>query len=157
MWTLPGEDATLALGAALAAVLQPGLVIYLSGDLGTGKTTLARGLLRALGHSGPVKSPTYTLVELYLISGYSVYHFDFYRFNTPEEWHDAGLEEHFDGRAICLVEWPEKVGSDLPAPDICIHLNVYGDARQVSIKGSSERGTTCLSELRIPSSISTPS
>lgn len=156
MWTLPDEDATLALGAALAAVLRPGLVIYLSGDLGTGKTTLARGLLRALGHSGPVKSPTYTLVELYPISGYSVYHFDFYRFNSPEEWHQAGLEEHFDGRAICLVEWPEKAGSDLPAPDIRIHLNLDGDARQVSIKGSSERGTTCLSELRIPSSISTP-
>ncbi len=156
MWTVPDQGATLALGAALAAVLRPGLVIYLSGDLGTGKTTLARGLLRALGHSGPVKSPTYTLVELYPISGYSVYHFDFYRFNSPEEWHHAGLDEHFDGRAICLVEWPEKAGSYLPAPDIGIHLNLHGDARQVSIKGSSERGTTCLSELRIPSSISTP-
>ena len=134
----------------MARVLQPGLIIYLSGDLGTGKTTLTRGLLRALGHTGPVKSPTYTLVELYVISRYSVYHFDFYRFNSPEEWHDAGLDEYFDGRAICLVEWPEKAGGYAAAPDISIHLNEYEDARQVSITGKSERGTTCLSELRIP-------
>lgn len=161
---MPDQAATLALGAAIARVLQPGLVIYLSGDLGAGKTTLTRGLLRALGHTGPVKSPTYTLVELYVISGYSVYHFDFYRFNSPEEWHDAGLDEHFDGRAICLVEWPEKAGGYLPAADIAIELGgepgsggdavgdagQHGDTRQVSIKGCSERGTTCLSELRIP-------
>ena len=152
--SLPNEAATLALGAALARVLQPGLVIYLSGDLGSGKTTLTRGLLRALGHTGPVKSPTYTLVELYVISGYSVYHFDFYRFNSPEEWHDAGLDEHVDGQAICLVEWPEKAGAYAPTPDIGIHLNEYGDTRQVSIQGKSERGTACLSELRIPPSAS---
>ena len=147
---LADEAATLDLGAALAKILVPGVIIHLCGDLGTGKTTLARGLLRALGHTGPVKSPTYTLVELYVISGYSVYHFDFYRFNSPEEWHDAGLDETFDGRAICIVEWPEKAGGYPPPPDLEITLSVDGEARQVSIRGKSERGTSCLSDLRIP-------
>ena len=144
---LPDEAATLALGAALARVLRPGLVIHLCGDLGTGKTTLTRGLLRALGYSGPVKSPTYTLVELYVISGYSVYHFDFYRFNKPQEWYDAGLEEHFDGHSICLVEWPENAGGLSPPPDIEITLLAHGDGRNVSLKESSEAGTSCLSAL----------
>lgn len=145
---LPDEAATLALGAALAGVLKPGLVIHLHGDLGTGKTTLTRGLLRGLGHTGPVKSPTYTLVELYVISGYSVYHFDFYRFNSPQEWYDAGLEEHFDGTSVCVVEWPEKADGLSPPPDIEIRFEAHGDARQVSLEGNSERGTSCLSELR---------
>ncbi len=145
---LPDEAATLALGAALAKVLKPGLVIHLIGDLGAGKTTLTRGLLRALGHTGPVKSPTYALVELYVISGYSVYHFDFYRFNSPQEWYDAGLEEHFDGKSICIVEWPEKAGGLSPAPDIEIAWRTHGEARQVSLEGISARGTSCLSELR---------
>ena len=145
---LPDEAATLALGAALAKVVKPGLVIHLTGDLGTGKTTLTRGMLHALGHAGPVKSPTYALVELYVISGYSVYHFDFYRFNSPQEWYDAGLEEHFDGKSICIVEWPEKAGGLSPPPDIEIELRTHGEARQVSLEGNSERGTSCLSELR---------
>ena len=152
---LPHEAATLDLGAALAKILVPGLNISLTGDLGTGKTTLTRGLLRALGHSGPVKSPTYTLVELYVISGYSVYHFDFYRFNSPEEWHDAGLDEYFTAGAICIVEWPEKAGGYLPPADLEITLQALGDARQVSIRGNSERGTTCLSDLRLPPSVQT--
>jgi tRNA threonylcarbamoyladenosine biosynthesis protein TsaE len=150
--TLDDEAATLDLGAALAKILAPGLIIHLCGDLGAGKTTLSRGILRALGHTGPVKSPTYTLVELYVISGYSVYHFDFYRFNSPEEWHDAGLDEYFDGAAICLIEWPEKAGEYPPSPDIEITLLASGEARQVSIRGKSERGTSCLSDLRIPPS-----
>ncbi len=148
---LPDEAATLALGAALARILRPGLVIHLRGDLGMGKTTLTRGLLRALGHTGAVKSPTYTLVELYVISGYSVYHFDFYRFNSPEEWYDGGLEEHFDGQSICIIEWPEKSGGLSPAPDIDIELIAHGDARRVSLKGSSEAGTSCLSALPMSS------
>lgn len=150
---LPDEAATLAFGAALAQVLRPGVVIHLHGDLGAGKTTLTRGLVRALGHTGPVKSPTYTLVELYVISGYSVYHFDFYRFNSPEEWHDAGLEEHFDGQSICIVEWPEKAGGLSPPADIEITLQIHADSRQAVIEGKSERGTSCLSELRVTASI----
>ena len=151
-YSLPDEAATLALGAALARVLRPGLTIYLRGDLGAGKTTLTRGLLRALGHTGPVKSPTYALVELYVISGYILYHFDFYRFNQPEEWLEAGLDEHFNPDTVCLVEWPEKAGDLLPPADLNIVIEVMdnedGETRRVSIEAQSERGISCLSGLR---------
>lgn len=163
-FVLEDEAATLGLGAALAGVLQPGLTLYLHGDLGAGKTTLTRGLLRALGHKGPVRSPTYALVELYVISGYILYHFDFYRFNRPEEWLEAGLDEHFNPGTVCLVEWPEKAGNLLPPADIDVVIEVVqsGDprrveepeelrdqpARRVTLQAHSERGTSCLSQLR---------
>ncbi len=153
-FALSGETATLGLGRALAAVLTPGLVIYLRGDLGAGKTTLVRGLLRGLGHTGPVKSPTYTLVEVYVISGYILYHFDFYRFNQPEEWLEAGLDEHFNKDSVCLVEWPEKAGGLLPPADleavIEVAFNENGDARTLALAANSERGKQCLSGLRFP-------
>ena len=153
IFTLPDEAGTLALGAALAKVLVPGLVINLIGDLGAGKTTLVRGLLRALGHTGPVRSPTYTLVELYVVSGYIVYHFDFYRFNRPEEWLEAGLDEHFNRESVCLVEWPEKAGDLLPPADLDVMLEVLDhddghSTRRITLKANSDRGTTCLSGLR---------
>jgi len=158
-YLLADESATLALGAALAAILKQGLTIYLRGDLGAGKTTLTRGLLRALGHTGPVKSPTYALVELYVFSGYILYHFDFYRFNQPEEWLEAGLDEHFNDQSVCLVEWPEKAGDLLPPADIEVVFEVLdltslenkdGPARRVTLKAQGERGTSCLSGLRFP-------
>lgn len=153
-FALADEAATLDLGRALAAVLTPGLVIYLRGDLGAGKTTLVRGLLRGLGHTKPVKSPTYTLVELYVISGYILYHFDFYRFNQPEEWWEAGLDEYFNQASICLVEWPEKAGGLLPPADleavIEVAVNENGAARTLDLKALSARGTQCLSGLRFP-------
>jgi tRNA threonylcarbamoyladenosine biosynthesis protein TsaE len=98
---LPDEAATLALGALVARGLQPGLNIYLSGELGTGKTTFVRGLLRELGFDGRVKSPTYALVELYVISRLNLYHFDFYRFRDPEEWHEAGFRDLFSPSIFC--------------------------------------------------------
>ena len=115
---LPDEQATRRFGARLAAVLQPGMSVHLSGDLGSGKTTLARGVLRALGFAGKVKSPTYTLVEPYIDSRLTLYHFDFFRFREPGEWRDAGFRECFNERSICLVEWPEKAAGLLPAPDL---------------------------------------
>src|SRR5512137_665822 len=121
---LSDETATLALGAALASCAQPGLVIWLDGDLGAGKTTLVRGLLRALGDTGPVKSPTYALVEIHVVSGLNLYHFDFYRFSQPEEYLDAGLDEYFAGDGVCLVEWPEQAVPYLPAADLRIRLTV---------------------------------
>ena len=161
-YRLADVNATEEMGASLARILVPGLKIYLHGDLGSGKTTLVRGLLRAVGHAGPVKSPTYTLVELYVISGYIVYHFDFYRFNRPEEWFEAGLDEYFNQDSVCLVEWPEKAGNLLPPADLEAHIEVVageaadqhavepGEARQVVFTAHSERGKQCLSGLRFP-------
>ena len=157
---LADEAATLALGAALAGALQPGLKIFLEGDLGVGKTTLVRGLLRALGHTGKVKSPTYTLVELYAISGLNLYHFDFYRFNEAEEFLEAGLDEYFQGDAICLVEWPDRAGAYLPAPDLRIRLAVNGDGRRAAISALAAPAEACLqwltTQLRGATCLSSP-
>ena len=144
---LPDEEATLALGAQLAQALQPGLTIYLVGDLGAGKTTLTRGILRGLGYTGKVKSPTYTLVELYTISSLYLYHFDFYRFADPEEWIDAGFREHFNAESVCLVEWPEKAGEYLPPPDLRIELAVEQDGRRLQVHAETEAGKQCLARL----------
>lgn len=150
--SLPDETATLALGGALAPHLQPGLVITLEGDLGAGKTTLVRGLLRALGYGNKVKSPTYTLVEVHVVSGLNLYHFDFYRFNEPEEYLDAGLDEYFQGDGVCLVEWPDKAGTYLPRPDLRICLSIDGEARRVDLHAFSEQGRACLNSLSSASS-----
>jgi tRNA threonylcarbamoyladenosine biosynthesis protein TsaE len=141
---LPDENATLALGAALAPCAGAGLTVWLEGDLGAGKTTLARGLLRALGDNGPVKSPTYALVEIHVISGLDLYHFDFYRLNQPEEYLDAGLDEYFASKGICLVEWPERAAPYLPAPDLRIRLDIVGAGRCAFLAAGSERGWQCL-------------
>src|SRR5512143_1494377 len=108
--------------AALAPALVGGMVVTLLGDLGAGKTTLVRGLLRARGVTGPVKSPSYGLVEHYLVSSLYFYHIDFYRFADPAEWETAGLAECFRSDSVCLVEWPERVPGLLPAPDLALEL-----------------------------------
>ena len=145
---LAGEADTLQLGAALAPHLAPGMVVYLQGELGAGKTTLARGILTALGVTGRVKSPTYTLVEPYTISSLYLYHFDFYRLKHPDEWIDAGLREYFNDAALCLVEWPEKAGGQLPKPDVTIELAVAGDGRSTTISAATEAGRNCLVRLQ---------
>lgn len=151
---LPDESATDALGAALARALQPGLVIYLNGDLGAGKTALTRALLRALGHTGTVKSPTYTLSEPYRVmldgKSLSVIHYDLYRMSSPEEFLDAGFREDFDGQNVCIVEWPEKGEPVLPAPDIRVLLDVSGHGRAVELQALSELGLLCLDRLAFP-------
>ena len=123
------------------------MVIYLRGDLGAGKTTLARGVLRALGVTDHVKSPTYTLVEPYIISSLYLYHFDFYRLKHPDEWVDAGFREYFNDNAVCLVEWPEKAGEHLPAADVTVDLTVDGDVRNATLSASTEAGRNCLTRL----------
>ena len=133
---LADEQATLKLGAHLAGFLLPGLTIFLIGDLGAGKTTLVRGLLRGLGFEGRVKSPTYTLVESYAISSLYLYHFDLYRFKHEQEWLDAGFDEIFDGRNICLVEWPERAMNLLPRADVEISLALEGEGRTVKISST---------------------
>lgn len=138
---------TLALGQALASGLGPGMVVYLRGELGAGKTSLARGILRGLGHLGKVKSPTYTLVELYDVSRLYLYHFDFYRLEDPHGWIDAGFREYFNEQALCLVEWPEKAGDTLPEPDIDVQFDILTDGRAVQITARSAAGRRCLSAL----------
>jgi tRNA threonylcarbamoyladenosine biosynthesis protein TsaE len=144
---LPDEAASVSFGRELAPLLLPGMVVWLDGDLGAGKTTLTRGLLRALGHSGPVKSPTYTLVEVYVVSSIYWYHFDFYRFSHPEEFDDAGLGEYFRDDAVCVVEWPEKAAGYLPPADLTLAFHFSGTGRDLAVVANSDRGRQCLSLL----------
>lgn len=149
---LHDESATAALGSALARALMPGLAIYLHGDLGAGKTALTRALLHAAGHAGHVKSPTYTLAEIYsvVIGGKptDVIHFDLYRMAGPEEFLDAGFREHFNDHSICIIEWPEKGDPVLPQPDIELFLNIAGTGRDVELKALSDKGFECLARLK---------
>jgi len=144
---LPDEPATLALGRALAAGALPGRALHLRGELGAGKTTLARGLLRGLGYEGPVRSPTYALVEPYAISRLHLYHFDFYRLEDRTEWLNLGFREYFNADSLCIVEWPERAGPSLPPPDVEVALTFSGDARRASLKANSAAGDDWLSRL----------
>jgi len=148
---LPNPGATEKLGEALAEAMTPGLVVYLEGDLGAGKTTLVRALLHAMGHPGKVKSPTYTLVELYVISGLYFYHFDFYRFTSPEEFFDAGLDEYFRQDSICLVEWPAKAAGCVPQADVRLCLSIPAglsseESRMVAFIAAGDKGERCLKQ-----------
>ena len=152
---LDDEAATLAFGARIAATIEPGLAIYLHGDLGSGKTTLTRGILRTLGYVGKVKSPTYTLVEPYALSRLDLYHFDLYRFRDAEEWALAGFRDYFNETSVVIVEWPEKAVGQLPPADLEIDLvpavNRDGATlgRDASIKANTERGSRCLTRIEI--------
>lgn len=141
---LPDEAATMALGASLAKVIQAPMVIYLEGDLGAGKTTLTRGLLRGLGHEGPVKSPTYAIVESYEMAKVTIHHFDLYRFSDPEEWLDAGLVDLFDAQSVCLIEWPAQGEGFLPEADWVVSLSVQNQGRTCTIIAKSSLGKECL-------------
>ena len=124
------------------------MIVAIEGDLGSGKTTLVRGVLRAVGVEGPVKSPTYTIVEHYAVSSLYFYHFDFYRFMSPHEWDSAGVSESFRHDAVCLVEWPERVAGVLPAPDIQLSLSYSPRAgRDLHAEAFTPAGTRCVSAL----------
>lgn len=130
----------MALGARLSEILKPGMVVYLSGDLGVGKTTLVRGILRGFGYAGRVKSPTYTLLESYVLSKLTLQHYDLYRMIDPREWLDAGFRDDCNAATLCLVEWPEKAAGLLPKPDINIRLSVAGEGRTARIEALSPNG-----------------
>ena len=144
---MPDEAATSAFAARLAKVIQPGMVIYLRGDLGAGKTTLVRGLMNTLGYEGRVKSPTYTLLEQYEAAGYNLRHFDLYRFRDAGEWESAGFNDEFDGINICMVEWPDQAAGLLPPADIEIYFEILPDGRNISLHAHTDTGRECLNSL----------
>ena len=144
---LPDEAATRALGAALAAAGPWGLCVHLAGELGAGKTTLARGLLRALGVAGPVRSPTFTLVEPYATPQGEVHHLDLYRLADPEELEFLGVRELGGPGRLLLVEWPERGAGVLPAPDLRIELGHAGEARRARAEARSPAGEAALGRL----------
>ncbi len=144
---LADAAATEALGALLAVALPAG-VVYLYGDLGAGKTTLARGLLRARDVEGPVRSPTYTLLEPYATDGGTVLHLDLYRLADPEELHFLGIEEVEGAETLALVEWPERGTGVLPAADLSIVLDYIGGARRATVSAETARGRAALAALR---------
>ena len=137
---LPEEAATLAMGAALGKGIAAGAVLYLRGELGAGKTTLCRGLLRALGHAGNVKSPTYTLVVPYQLEGRHVHHFDLYRLSDPEELEYLGIRDYVQTGAVLLIEWPERGCGHLPAADLEIELSLHDGGRRASIRALTATG-----------------
>lgn len=142
------EAATEAFAQALARNPAIGrALVELQGDLGAGKTTLARHLLRALGVQGRIKSPTYAVVEPYTLteSSLNIWHCDFFRFNNPREWEDAGFRDIFSSPGLKLVEWPEKAGTHLPQPDLLIHIELLPDeSRAITLTAHSATGAELL-------------
>jgi len=143
------EEAMLALGARLAEATGGRGVIYLHGDLGAGKTTLSRGIIRGLGHVGAVKSPTFTLVEPYEIGDLRAFHFDLYRLVDAEELEYLGIRDYFDGEALCLVEWPQRGAGVLPKADLDITISPQGAGRVLRLQAHSVRGSTWCAALAV--------
>jgi tRNA threonylcarbamoyladenosine biosynthesis protein TsaE len=141
---------TQQLAKKIARVIIPNFTISLKGNLGAGKTTLVREILRALGETGAVKSPTFTLVEPYVVNGLNIHHFDLYRFNDPEEWISSGFDEYFGPNNICFIEWAEKAEGLIPSIDWEISLELLpkdDDLRKLTIRSLTPKGIQCLTQL----------
>jgi tRNA threonylcarbamoyladenosine biosynthesis protein TsaE len=153
-FALADEAATARLGGALgraieastAAIERSGLVIGLSGELGSGKTALVRAVLRRLGVTGPVRSPTFALLELYSISRLNFYHFDFYRFSKPEDFSASGFRDFFAPGAVCAIEWPERAGAAGFNVDLQIGMQIADSGRIAAIDALTQVGQGCLQE-----------
>ena len=137
---LADEEAMVAFGGHLANITQGHGLIFLEGDLGAGKTTLSRGIIRGLGHTGAVKSPTFTLVEPYEIGDIRAYHFDLYRLVDPEELEFMGIRDYFDEDALCLIEWPQKGAGFLPKADLTITIRPHNTGRALTLSPQGSRG-----------------
>ena len=150
-YTLVNEAATIAVGTAIAKAvknnLHYGIVAYLHGDLGAGKTTLTRGFVKGMGHTGNVKSPTYTLVEPYDLENWQVYHFDLYRLADPEELEYMGIRDYFQPNCCCFIEWPEKGANLLAKADLSINIVYVNEQRHISLTAESEKGIELLTVL----------
>lgn len=145
---LEDESATVALGHSLAGVLTAPLVIYLTGDLGAGKTTFSRGIIQGLGHNGAVKSPTYALVEPYELGSLEVFHFDLYRLSDPEELEFMGIRDYFTENSLCIVEWPERGHGLLPQADIHLHLKYDNTGREIEIEARTPAGLALIENIK---------
>ena len=150
-FSLVDEQATVAMGKKLAAIvkneLKQGIVVYLNGDLGAGKTTITRGFVQGMGHIGHVKSPTYTLVEPYDLADWQVYHFDLYRLGDPEELEFMGIRDYFNENCCCFIEWPEKGVGLLANADITINMAYQGEQRTVEFHAHNALGKSVLTVL----------
>ena len=144
---LANEAETIAFGASIARLCLSATTIFLHGDLGAGKTTMTRGFVQQLGHSGNVKSPTYTLVEPYTLADWNIYHFDLYRLADPEELEFMGIRDYFADDCLCLIEWPQRGEGFLPAADLNITLSYVGEQREVVVEGNTPLGLTMVEQL----------
>lgn len=144
---LDDEDRQVAFGACLGRALEGHGRVHLTGELGAGKTTLTRGILRAYGHAGAVKSPTYTLVEPYALDGVLVHHFDLYRLGDPEELEFIGGRDLLAEDALCVIEWPERGEGWLPAPDLEVRLRLADEGREATLEAHSAHGRAVLERL----------
>lgn len=148
---LADEDAMVALGTRIAQVTQGHGIVFLDGDLGAGKTTLSRGIIRGLGHVGSVKSPTFTLVEPYEIGEIRAFHFDLYRLVDPEELEYLGIRDYLEDDALCLIEWPQKGAGFLPKPDLTITISPQDSGRSLKILSQGSRGEAWCAALALES------
>jgi tRNA threonylcarbamoyladenosine biosynthesis protein TsaE len=142
------EDAMTGLAAALAGALKAPLVVYLQGDLGSGKTTFTRALVQALGFPGRVKSPTYGLLEHYATDQFQVLHLDLYRIEKPEEIDFLGIEDLFDERTVLMIEWPERGAGELPEADLLIQFDHQGARRKLQLQARSAAARSLLAGIR---------
>ncbi len=149
--TAADEASMESLGGRLGTVIEPGLVVFLQGDLGMGKTTFSRGVIHALGHAGAVKSPTYTLVEPYELGDMQVFHFDLYRLADPEELEFMGIRDYFGDFSVCLVEWPERGLGALPSADLVINIMRADSGRRLTYSAPTERGRQTLARMPVQS------